>query len=86
MWQRVAMCKLLCDSLLTRFDGAVYYSIHFDYYSVATRRHGKRRHANDSAYPAPIDVSRLYIYPSIAWRPVATASLATPTIRFGLHL
>ncbi|GBP14123.1 hypothetical protein EVAR_102793_1 [Eumeta japonica] len=25
MWRRVAMCKRLCDSLLTRFDGAVYY-------------------------------------------------------------
>ncbi|GBP79391.1 hypothetical protein EVAR_61816_1 [Eumeta japonica] len=63
MWRRVAMHKRLCDSLLTRFDGAVYYGIHFDYmyiplYSVATRRHGKRRHTNNPVYPASIDVSR----------------------------
>ncbi|GBP26394.1 hypothetical protein EVAR_75526_1 [Eumeta japonica] len=31
MWRRVAMRKRLCDSLLTRFDGAIYYGIHFDY-------------------------------------------------------
>ncbi|GBP65966.1 hypothetical protein EVAR_45886_1 [Eumeta japonica] len=54
------MRKRLRDSLLTRFDGAVYYGVHFDYiymplYSVATRGHGKRRHANDPFYPAPID-------------------------------
>ncbi|GBP87064.1 hypothetical protein EVAR_45429_1 [Eumeta japonica] len=57
MWRCVAMRKRLCDSLLTRFDGAVYYSIHFD-----------------------------YIYHCIAWRPVVTASIAMPTIRFTLRL
>ncbi|GBP76968.1 hypothetical protein EVAR_63315_1 [Eumeta japonica] len=47
MWRRVVMRKRLCDFLLTRFDGAVYY-VHST-------------------------VNRLYIYPNIAWRPVATA-------------
>ncbi|GBP54698.1 hypothetical protein EVAR_42898_1 [Eumeta japonica] len=46
------MRKRLCDFLLTRFEGAVYYGIHFD--------------------------------PSIAWRPVAMASVSTPKIRFDL--
>ncbi|GBP58809.1 Down syndrome cell adhesion molecule-like protein Dscam2 [Eumeta japonica] len=32
-------------------------TIYIPLYSVATRRHCKRRHANNPAYPAPIDVS-----------------------------
>ncbi|GBP48164.1 hypothetical protein EVAR_27550_1 [Eumeta japonica] len=28
MWRRVALRKRLCDSLFTRFDGAVYYASH----------------------------------------------------------
>ncbi|GBP03319.1 hypothetical protein EVAR_2716_1 [Eumeta japonica] len=44
-------------------------------YTVATRRHGKRRHANNPVYPAPIDVSHQHSLKmclnrmSIAYRP-----------------
>ncbi|GBP76274.1 hypothetical protein EVAR_54961_1 [Eumeta japonica] len=54
--------------------------------AVANHRHGKRCHANNPVYPAPIDISRLYIYPSKVWRSVATASVATPIIRLTLRL
>ncbi|GBP84533.1 hypothetical protein EVAR_66841_1 [Eumeta japonica] len=67
MWRRVAMRKRLCDSLPTRFDGAVYYGIHFDYiYTIVwrgDRRHGTHRHANNPVYPTPIDVShQIYLF------------------------
>ncbi|GBP85506.1 hypothetical protein EVAR_61763_1 [Eumeta japonica] len=34
MWRRIAMCKRLCNSLLTWFDGAFHYGIHFDYIHI----------------------------------------------------
>ncbi|GBP71818.1 hypothetical protein EVAR_88673_1 [Eumeta japonica] len=75
MWRRVAMRKRLCDSLLTRHSRMVLFTmvyiliIYIPLYRVATRRHTMLSTPNS-----------LYIYPSLAWRPVAAASVATPTI------